>query len=166
MCEMCGLNPATVTVIEIVDGKKIVHHLCKSCAEKIAMAIPEKKKNPEKITAKSTKLSSVREKLGPEKKSLVCPNCGLTFEEFKKVLRFGCEVCYEAFSEALVPLLEEIHRSAQYRGRKPIHNKARMNILKQKNELEEKLKEAVELEDFEEAAKIRDELKELEDRLK
>jgi len=166
MCEVCGVNPATVTLVEVVNGKRVVHHLCKGCAEKIAMAIPEKKKIPKKITVESKKASSLRESLVTGKQYLVCPNCDLTFDEFKKVLKFGCESCYETFSDALLPLFEEIHGSVEYRGKKPVHDRERMDILNRMNELEEKLKEAVKLENFEEAAKIRDELKKLEGKLK
>ena len=93
---------------------------------------------------------------------LKCPKCGLTYEDFKKVGRLGCGECYNAFKEALVPLLKRIHGSTQHCGKSP---KKIAKIVKTKNELDvlkEKLQKAVQKEDFEEAAKVRDKIKEIE----
>lgn len=150
-------------VTEIVDGGKVTHHLCKECAEKVAMAIPEKKeKKPTKATRKKQ-----RSKLTPSmEENLVCSGCGLTYNEFRNILRFGCEHCYDSFKDTLIPLLEDIHGSSKYKGQVPFRDKEKVQLLKIKRELERKLREAVKAERFEEAAHLRDELKELEEKLR
>jgi protein arginine kinase activator len=93
---------------------------------------------------------------------LKCPKCGLTYEDFKKVGRLGCGECYTAFRDALLPLLKRIHGSNQHCGKSP---KKAAKVVKAKNELlelKDKLQKAIQREEFEEAAKLRDKIRELE----
>jgi protein arginine kinase activator len=94
--------------------------------------------------------------------SLKCPNCGLAYADFKKIGRLGCGECYTAFRKYLGPLLKRIHGSVVHFGKSPL--KA-TKVTKKKVDLQDlrnKLQKAIEMETFEEAAKIRDQIKELE----
>ena len=94
--------------------------------------------------------------------SVKCPSCGLTYADFKKIGRLGCGECYNTFRKYLGPLLKRIHGSTQHTGKSPlIAGKPR----KKKIDLQAlriRLARAIEEEAFEEAAKIRDQIKELE----
>ena len=91
----------------------------------------------------------------------VCPNCGLTFSDFAEIGRFGCGFCYEAFRTKLENLMTRIHGSNRHCGYvQPESDKKSSNFLKVKR-LNDELKEAVQTEDYERAAEIRDKLNDL-----
>lgn len=92
-----------------------------------------------------------------------CANCGLTYADFKKIGRLGCGECYNAFRKYLGVLLKKIHGSNQHVGKSPF--KAAAKVIGKKidpQELRRRLQQAIEIEAFEEAAQIRDQIKEIE----
>jgi len=101
-----------------------------------------------------------------------CSACGLTYEDFRKIGRLGCGECYTAFAKYLGPLLKRIHGANQHVGKSPkgISEAAYSEVLKTKsptvNELKVSLQQAIEREDFEEAALLRDAIKESESKMK
>jgi len=104
------------------------------------------------------------EKAPVEKDAVVlkCPNCKMTYADFKKIGRLGCGECYVTFKKYLGPLLKRIHGSSQHIGKSP--SKV-TRVLKEKIDLQElrlKLQKAIENEAFEEAARIRDQIKDFE----
>jgi len=160
VCNICGKNQATVHLTEIIDDQITELHLCEECAQKKGAQM-ESHFGLSDLLAGLADLGTQFNKTKTDIK-LKCPKCGLTYEDFKKVGRLGCGECYTAFKEALVPLLKRIHGSTQHCGKSP---KKIARIVKAKNELEvlkEKLQKSIQKEDFEEAAKLRDKIRELE----
>ncbi len=160
VCNICGKNQATVHLTEIIDEQITELHLCEECAQKKGAQM-ESHFGLSDLLAGLADLGTQFNKTKTEPK-LKCPKCGLTYEDFKKVGRLGCGECYNAFKEALVPLLKRIHGSTQHCGKSP---KKIAKIVKAKNELDilkEKLQKTIQKEDFEEAAKLRDKIRELE----
>src|SRR3989338_1259671 len=92
-----------------------------------------------------------------EKIDLQCRNCGMTYEDFRKFGRLGCSECYEAFKGQLSTLLKKVHGSNQHLGKTPVRipqvEKKRIECLQ---ELKNQLMEAIQMEDFEKAADLRD----------
>lgn len=160
LCDICTKNPATVHLTEIVDDQMSELHLCEECARK-------KSSQMESQFGLSDLLAGLAdfEKPSEEKEivSLKCPNCGLTYKDFKKVGRFGCGECYTTFRKFLTPLLKRIHGSGMHCGKCPVKvtigrtSKKKVDI----QELRCRLQKAIEMEAYEEAAKIRDQIKEL-----
>lgn len=160
VCNICGKNQATVHLTEIIDDQITELHLCEECAQKKGAQM-ESHFGLSDLLAGLADLGTQFNKTKTDIK-LKCPKCGLTYEDFKKVGRLGCGECYTAFKEALVPLLKRIHGSTQHCGKSP---KKIARIVKARNELEvlkEKLQKSIQKEDFEEAAKLRDKIRELE----
>lgn len=159
LCDICGKNAATVHLTEIIDDQITELHLCEKCAR-------EKSTQMEQQFGLADLLAGLAEFGGPKEEKeggvkIKCPNCGLGFEDFKKIGRLGCSDCYVTFKRYLAPLLKRIHGSNQHVGKSPI--KA-MKVTKKKSGLEElrqKLQAAIEREEFEEAARLRDQIKEL-----
>ncbi len=160
ICDVCGKNQATVHLTEIVDGQMTELHLCEECAR-------QKSTQMEQQFGLSDLLAGLAEFEKPlqEKESISakCDNCGLTYSDFKKIGRLGCGECYTAFRKYLGPLLKRIHGSSLHFGKSPHKDETRakdktVNV----DELRSKLQTAIESEAFEEAARIRDEIKELE----
>lgn len=163
LCDICHKNPATVHLTEIVDNQMTELHLCEECAQ-------EKSAQMESQFGLSDLLAGMAEFTKPQQKemeslALKCANCGMTYEHFRKIGRLGCGECYNSFRRYLAPLLKRIHGSSQHLGKSP--SSAPMAFKKKidKIDLEElrsRLKAAVEAEAFEEAANLRDKIRELE----
>jgi protein arginine kinase activator len=160
LCDICGKNPATVHLTEILDSQMNELHLCEECAR-------QKSVQMEQQFGLSDLLAGLAEFEKPAKEteavSVKCANCGLTYSDFKKIGRLGCGECYNTFKKYLGPLLKRIHGSNQHVGKSPF--KAGPKVSKKKLDLQElraRLQKAIEMEAFEEAARIRDEIKELE----
>lgn len=168
LCDICGKNPATVHLTEIVDEQMNELHLCEECAR-------QKSAQMEQQFGLSDLLAGLAEFEKPAKEaevatSVKCPNCGLTYADFKKIGRLGCGECYTAFKKYLAPLLKRIHGSCQHVGKSPVKitkaskKKPDLDLTEKPNiaQLRQKLAKAIEMEEFEEAAKIRDQIKETE----
>lgn len=165
LCDVCGKNPATVHLTEIVDEQMTELHLCEECAR-------HKSAKMEQQFGLSDLLAGLAEVDKPavdkEAVSLKCPNCGLTYAEFKKIGRLGCGECYTAFRKHLGPLLKSIHGSSLHFGKSPLKmvKAAAQDKKVDVSTLRSKLQKAIEAEAFEEAARIRDQIRDLENREK
>ena len=161
LCELCKEAQATVHLTEIVNDQMSELHLCEACANQKGAQVEShfglsdllggladfgKTQEPEEVTTKA------------------CPNCGMTYDQFRKVGRLGCSECYATFKRSLSSLLKRIHGSPLHLGKAP----ARLvKATKSKNELVElkrKLERAIEMEEFEEAAQLRDTIRQIEQR--
>ena len=96
---------------------------------------------------------------------LKCPNCGFTQADFKKSGRLGCSECYLTFSEGLGGLLKTMHKGTRHVGKVPESLRTRRDLSEQLTALQKKLNKAIETEDFELAAQVRDQIKQLNSRL-
>ena len=150
-------------------------HLCSPCAENLGLVQP---KAPMKMSAELLEdlLSSIKTDAGPSKtiaRADACPGCGLQLHQFKSNGRLGCPRCYETFREELVPLLQRVHEAASHRGRLPGQTPAtgttppldEVSVTQQsRSDLRRLLEEAIHNEHYEEAARLRDELRQAESR--
>jgi len=161
LCNICHKNPATVHLTEIVDGQMSELHLCEECACEKSQAM-EQQFGLSDLLAGMADFDKPKNETSAMVRAVKCPNCGLTYVDFKKIGKLGCGECYDAFRKYLGPLLKRIHGSTQHTGKSPLKVtkvlKKRMDI----QELHNRLNKAIETEAFEEAAKIRDQIKELE----
>jgi len=94
----------------------------------------------------------------PSSSGLRCEQCGFTPEQFKKSGRFGCPHCYETFTDILTPMLEGMHKGMAHTGKVPERALQRKVLFDRLNQLEGDLKNAIEAERYEDAAKYRDEI--------
>ncbi len=159
MCEKCGINPAAVTLTQVINGKKTVKKLCAACAQENNIY-----KDLNMDLGFSSLFSSFFNE-GEQAKSVdeKCPLCSLTRSELLKSGKPGCASCYTTFESTMTPLLKKIHLTKTHTGKvlgksgAPSEN--RIDLLKAQ------LKEAIEKEEYEKAAKLRDEIKEMEGRM-
>lgn len=159
LCEECGKNQATVSITVTTGNSTSTRRLCPECMKKMEL-------NLAKGDIQSF-LSSVLSVLGSEKKSdqpsVVCSGCGLSYSEYEHTGRLGCAQCYRDFSAMLKPSLQKIHGRTQHAGRSPKAFVPDPQAQRDQRaaELRRLMDEAVAEENFEEAARIRDELREL-----
>ncbi|MFH1782782.1 MAG: UvrB/UvrC motif-containing protein [Candidatus Omnitrophota bacterium] len=170
LCDICNKNQATVHLTEIIDEQMTELHLCEGCAQKKGAQM-ESNFGLADLLAGLADLSGGQFSETQKEIKIKCPRCGLTYEDFKKVGRLGCGTCYSAFKDALLPLLKRIHGSSQHYGKSPknISKTLKAQTLKShdiKNELQdlkERLRKAIQIEEFEEAVKLRDKIREIEE---
>jgi protein arginine kinase activator len=170
LCQECQKKPATVHLTKIVNNSKIEKHLCQSCArdlEDVNIAFEPAFSFHHLLTGllgnEGSPPDSGRET--PAEGEVQCRNCQLTYPQFCQIGRFGCSRCYEAFDSRLNPLFKRIHGSSIHTGKLPRRVGGAFRIKKQIEELREELQRRVAAEQFEMAAKLRDEIKALEKHL-
>lgn len=148
-CFYCG-REATVHLTDIVNKKKRQLELCEECARKHEL-IPESP-SPQLNLQALVGLIMGQPTPTAEVAGLTCPSCGLQYAAFRADGRLGCPADYEAFRQALEPLLARIHRATRHEGKTP-RTAAREAELTQ---LREQLRAAVAAEHYEDAARLRD----------
>lgn len=166
MCQSCGQNTATTHIKTVINGQLTETHLCSQCAAKQGHMLGEWNGFGSLLGGLLTGTPETREKR--------CPGCGASFRQISQSGKIGCAECYDTFRSQLIPVIERIHGSAKHKGKVPggyalrvqEEHRQLMNVPEKKlSELDEKklqLKKAVEAQDFEQAAVLRDQIKEME----
>jgi protein arginine kinase activator len=157
-CDVCGAADATVTYAEVVDGVLKTVRLCESCARERGIA--------ESLISIAAPLACVVSELlkgeggGDESESAdagpTCSQCGMTYAEFRRDGRLGCDACYETFAEQLKPLIRRIHGTTEHLGCVPGALSSTHALVRKLRDLTKELDAAVREENYEKAAKLRD----------
>lgn len=155
LCDLCGKGEATLKVSQLDKNGKVTEvSVCAECARQRGFTEVEQLKAgaPEIIAELKTRVDEADAKM-------VCRSCGLTYAEFKRQGRLGCADCYVSFHDQLLPVIRRIHDAVQHVGRTASgsrkHAQVQMNIQK----LRAALSGAIQGEDYEKAAALRDQLK-------
>ena len=156
MCQECGKEAATVHLTDFVDGKPVKVDLCEECYGKKEglPPLPQSKIFAQIINA----IAPDVQKMGTK----ACPECGITYLEFRRALRLGCPQDYEAFEEALDDLLERMHGANRHVGKIPAGLAQKQTRQLRLQALRRELEEVVSAEDYERAALLRDLIRGLE----
>jgi protein arginine kinase activator len=157
-CGRCS-KPAVLHITEIRHGDVQALHLCESCAKEYLKH--SEAGGPAETATEEGKEAEVAEGSDAADQQ-TCPNCGITFKEFRSQGRLGCPHDYVAFQEELLPLLENIHGETQHVGKVPKRAPRASQHQYQLIRLRNRLKAAVDEEMYEEAARLRDEIGTLE----
>lgn len=166
LCQECGKRPATLHFTKIVNGEKTEFHICESCAREKGEMIPGTP-NGFSIHNLLSGLLDFDPTQGKASNQTAqrCEHCGLTYAQFSKLGRFGCSECYHSFADRLDPVFKRVHGNTVHVGKVP---KRAGGLIKYKREMERLKKELavrIDKEEFEQAAKLRDEIKELEKKI-
>ena len=149
LCEECGKRPAEVLLTAVVGGQSTSRNLCRECVKKY--------KAGDLQAVLAAVLSAMTDKKqAPE---IACPRCGETYAEFQKTGMLGCAACYQAFRKELTPLITRVQGRAQHAGRRPPVSEEEQARETKMEELRSRMEAAVAEENFEEAARLRDELR-------
>lgn len=172
-CQECHKRPATLHFTQVVNESKKEVHLCEVCAKENGyMTYPEEGYSFENLLSGLFNFGlSPFEKHGGSNltgtKEVKCEQCGMTFTEFKRVGKFGCASCYHTFTERLDPVFRRVHSgNTMHHGKIPNRQGGDLHAKKQLEKYKDQLKELVDQEAFEEAAKIRDQMKQLESEMR
>lgn len=160
-CEKCGQRSAEITLTDVSGGEVHEFHVCRSCARAMG-AYPEGESsgfNVSKLVADIE--NSTKDDQGEENEDVVCPSCGMPYSEFKDTGKLGCSSCYSSFSNELDPLIRRLHGSLTHGGRGPGESGAQKALQLELGSLRTQLADAVAKEDYERAARIRDDIRAL-----
>lgn len=154
-CDACKEKEANVFFTQIINGQMQKVNLCEDCSKKKGVTDPTGFALAELLLGMGQE--AVLETRPAE---LTCEQCGFTQSEFKKVGRLGCAHCYETFGSEIQALLKTIHKGTRHTGKVPA--RAAASVVAQRLEsLRQDLARAVEQENFEDAARLRDEINRL-----
>ena len=179
LCDKCGVNQATVQYVQVINGDRTELHLCKDCAAEMGIGAP----NVDIPFSMPIGFSNIFDNLFDggtrpiaelNQVNLSCPRCGTTFNDFLKNGAIGCSECYKAFEKEFSKIIKRTHGTDKYIGKKYTKKKnteeAPKEATKPKKEdnkletiesLTRELKECINEEKYEEAAKIRDKIAKL-----
>lgn len=179
LCENCGKREANVRYSENINGVKKEMHLCEECSRKLGITDRMDFRMP--VLDFSNFFGSFLEDFSTpdfmpllnEVKQIKCDSCGSTFEDIINTGRYGCANCYDVFEDRMDPILKKLQGSNRHNGRlgkisdnnvkfeKKDEQKPENKINNKLEKLQEELKQAIKEERYEDAAKIRDEIKKM-----
>lgn len=158
LCQQCGKNPATTHIRTSINGVQQEKMLCSECAAKENLGglsslftgglLGSLLKND---LSGTTAAGAIR-----------CTRCGISFEEIARSGKVGCADCYKQFREKLTPTVERLHGKADHLGKVPQKGKPSQPQKSPLEQLKEELAKAIETQEFEQAAKLRDQIREME----
>ena len=159
LCDNCKKRQASIHITKIINGAKREVHLCEQCTS--LEQIGENVLNFKNFITNFTDFGSESNKSFSDYDEPACDHCGMTYEMFKKYGKFGCEHCYDAFEPMISPMIKRMQGKNVHIGK--IVNNGGEDIRKKReiDELNQKLRAAVEKEEYEQAAVYRDMIKEL-----
>ncbi|MCH8148571.1 MAG: UvrB/UvrC motif-containing protein [Planctomycetes bacterium] len=152
VCDNCQEAKATVHITDTIPEKR-ERHLCKQCAEREGVLIKQTHQTTADILQEF-----IKHKAGVgEMDDKSCPQCGMTFREFRMKGQLGCPHDYEAFRSFLLPLIERAHNGGSHHvGKVPGSAGSDAKHRTELTRLRRELDEAVRNEQYEDAARIRD----------
>jgi protein arginine kinase activator len=158
VCSACKEKPATVHLTQIVGDKMQKLDLCEECAKAKGVNDPSGFALADLMLGLGASQEIEQSAGGVESK---CARCGFSQADFKKSGRLGCPECYKTFAEGLEGLLKTMHKGTRHAGKVPEALRATREQADRLKLLQKKLAKAIEDENFEQAAHLRDEIKQV-----
>ncbi|MDD2533225.1 MAG: UvrB/UvrC motif-containing protein [Eubacteriales bacterium] len=171
LCERCKQREATIHLSQTHQGQTVEQHLCDVCAKEIGLE-PNLESVFDNFFGQSMFGQSIFNTTGgipafgqSVPRNVVCPTCGLTFDEFRSSGLLGCSHCYEAFADRLEPVFRRVQGGTRHVGHKLQESpdlQEKQKRLSQIADLRKALAKAVKDEQYEQAAQLRDEIRNIE----
>ncbi|MDR1605160.1 MAG: UvrB/UvrC motif-containing protein [Gracilibacteraceae bacterium] len=158
LCQKCKQKEAVVRVTKIENGQATQMNLCKECAQQFHNA----KILPGLVSDFMQALFTLKGAPNSQQAAARCPVCGLTFAQIQQAGRAGCHHCYETFEPQMDFLLRRLHGGSRHAGKVPRRGGCSIRRQNEVRSLKTELQELVQREAFEEAALLRDRIRELE----
>ncbi|MFG6117320.1 UvrB/UvrC motif-containing protein [Halobacillus sp. MO56] len=170
-CQECHQRPATVHLTKVVNEEKTEVHVCEQCAKEkgygeSSFSLNNLLSGLLNFDAAASINSGTAPSSTPPAQKLQCPKCGLTYQEFTRIGKFGCAKCYETFDDKLNPIFRRVHSgNTEHNGKIPKREGGNLHLRKEVEQKKHLLHQLIEKEEFEEAAKVRDQIRKLEKQL-
>lgn len=155
ICQICKERPASVQFTKLINGIKTEMHLCEKCATKEALNLYQLD-----FANFINEFLNIEGKVNTTPASgadkIICKNCGMQFDDFRKTGKFGCDQCYDTFSELVEPLIKRIHGRTVHTGKIAKTGGHALKMKRELSEMQKQLEEAIVSENYELAAEYRD----------
>ena len=169
-CQECHQRPATVHLTQVINGQKTELHVCEQCAkEKGYMNYGEENFTLNDLLSGlfhsegNISLGGKQTQNYQESPTIKCPSCGLTYQKFARIGKFGCASCYKTFDDRLNPIFRRVHSgNTRHDGKIPKREGGNLHLKRELDEYKSNLRSLIEQEEFEQAAKVRDKIRSLE----
>lgn len=159
LCDKCGKNEATVHMMQNINGQVSEINLCSECAKQAESAWGFHPFDMNDIFQSFFDTGSIFTSSLP---SLACKTCSTTLDSFKKTGLLGCPDCYDSLRQDIEPIISTMHGSTEHKGQRPEGEANPESTKENKVEmLNAQLQQAIAEERYEDAAKIRDEIKQM-----
>jgi len=160
LCQHCQQREAIVRLSKTENGQTQELFLCELCAKQTheVSFIVHPAIVPEFLQALFGFNPSSKE----QPSEMACPKCGITFSRITQAGKLGCSTCYETFEKQLEPLLRRVHGGGQNVGKIPTRRGIAIKYHMEEKKLKEKLQVLIQQEAFEEAAVVRDQIRQIE----
>ncbi|PGL67740.1 UvrB/UvrC motif-containing protein [Bacillus sp. AFS055030] len=170
ICQECKERPATLHYSKIINGEKTDIHLCERCANEsnnkyIFSEIGGYSVNDllAGLFKGNTGIYEMKKNKFHHDSQVECPRCKMTFQKFTKIGRLGCSTCYETFMDQMKPIVKRIHSgNVSHTGKIPQKINGAISLKRKLQDLKSQMKTLIDNEEFEQAIKIRDEIREIE----
>lgn len=169
LCQQCQKRPANVHLTKIVNGDKIEMMLCDQCAREksqLGLGLMGQPIGINDFLSGFFGLNPVEKDCGCTSKDGCCEGCGMSFEDFSKTGKMGCSKCYGKFGDKLLPVLKRLHGNCEHTGKTPPGISKELEVSREIERLKELLGKAIQNEEYEKAAEIRDRIKAVEGGMK
>lgn len=164
LCQNCNQNEATMYWKQTINGQTKEMHLCQDCAKQLGQTF----QNPfsgwfkDPFFSHTSLFSAPFGQMSQLSGGQRCPTCGMTESELQRTGRVGCADCYHTFESILTPYIRKLHGTTAHVGTTPHTQSPAQPVESQTAELKNKLDAAIRQENYEEAARLRDEIRRLE----
>ena len=163
-CENCNEKNATFFFERSINGEKYTYRLCRTCAEELGLITKGKIAIEESFSPLFSSHSHTIDEIfglptGGGVKTKKCEGCGATWQEISKSGKAGCALCYGTFATDLERSIRSIHGNVTHVGHRPTNRRAPTKRDTLVTDLKKALRVAIESENFEEAARLRDEIR-------
>jgi len=172
ICDFCKKNKATIHLIRVQNDNVEKVNICAECAGDFSFFSEDDfYKDLTKILYEIFKADEGQPNGIQELKNLKnleirknrsCSFCGMDLKNIKKLGKMGCPNCYSEFKNILLPIIKAIHKNIEHKGKIPENTTGQIKLEKSIRDLRNRLKREIFVENFEEAARIRDEIRQLE----
>ena len=174
LCDKCNINPATVHVERMVNNSVSTQKLCFSCAVKEGADMSFENMVKELLGSVIGTLGNnygeitfpipghIPGQAVPFETIATCEFCGLSYSELREEGKLGCADCYQIFRPKIDVILKNIHGSSEHLGKVPVKAPKELLLRREIDELRRLQAEAIEREDFEKAADLRDKIRKAE----
>lgn len=160
LCDECKKRIACMHITKIINNQKVERHLCEQCAKEsgeISFLVDSKISVHDFLKGMVTHCFDSQNPT-----ETACPLCGMTYSDFSRNGKIGCSVCYTTFGSRLEPLLHRIHGSSVHTGKMPKRAGGALEARQQLKQLRQQLEQHVAQEEYEQAAVLRDKIRDLE----
>lgn len=163
-CQNCGKRDAVVDYTQVIDGNKLHLHLCEKCASEMKIGMDFVFDMDDVFSTFFYELPSMH--VTNDLAEVKCKHCNSTYDDFKNTGKLGCPNCYEAFEQELDNVLKRLHGSNRYvKSDRKLEIKEKADTKFDKvTKLKEELRICIENEEYEKAAKLRDQIKKMENK--